>query len=71
MRKHKTYEKIEALLNEIPGQSVKELSAKLGDDRNVVAGYLRALEDLGLVSSRRVGPARMYYNQKSAVEIPQ
>ena len=54
--------KIRALLEEIPGQSVRELAQKLGANRSVMSGYLQALEDLGYVNSRRVGPARVYYN---------
>ena len=62
MSEHKVYETIQALLEDIPGQSVKELAEQVGDNRTVISGYLRALEDLGYVSSRRVGPAKMYYN---------
>ncbi len=66
MSEHKTYHRIELLLDEVPGQSVKELSIKLGEHRTIVAGYLRALEDLGYVASRRVGPAKVYSNRKPA-----
>ncbi len=63
MSERKTYDKIRSLLDEVPGQSVKELAAKLGENRTLVSGYLRALEDLGYVTSRPIGPARVYYNE--------
>lgn len=56
------YHRVRALLEEIPGQSVRELSQKLGANRSTMSGYLQALEDLGYVTSRQVGPARVYYN---------
>jgi len=62
MSERLTYRKIKALLEDIPGQSVRELAQKLGANRSVMSGYLQALEDLGYVTSRRVGPARVYYN---------
>ena len=58
-----TYHKIRTLLEEIPGQSVKELATQLEISRSTLSGYLQALEDLKYVSSRKVGPARVYYNQ--------
>ncbi len=63
MDKQRTYRKIKALLEEIPGQSVKELAAKLKKNRTFISGYLKALEDLGYVTSRPIGPARVYYNE--------
>ena len=54
--------RIHPLLEETPSQSVKELADKLGVNRNLLSGYLQALEELGYVSSRQVGPARVYYN---------
>lgn len=58
-----TYHKVKTLLEEIPGQSVKELATKLEISRGTLSGYLQALEDLGYVNSRKVGPARVYYNE--------
>lgn len=58
------YQKVKLMLEEVPGQSVKELATKLKVSRNILSGYLQALEDLGHVSSRQVGPARVYYNDK-------
>ena len=63
MSEHLIYHKVKILLEEIPGQSVKELATKLKVSRSNLSGYLQALEDLGYVSSRKVGPARVYYNQ--------
>jgi len=49
------------LLDKIPGQSVKEIANELGLNRTYVSGYLQALEDKGFVTSRQVGPARVYH----------
>ena len=57
------FERIVSLLKETPGQSVKELATKLKTNRTFLAGYLRAMEDEGYVSSRWVGPARLYYKK--------
>lgn len=64
MRKRKAYHSIQRALDEIPGQPVKEVAEKLGNNRTAVSGYLQALEDLGYVTSRKVGPAKVYYNNK-------
>jgi predicted transcriptional regulator len=69
MTTEQLFDKIRALLDEVPGQSVKELATKLNVNRTFLAGYLQAMEDQGYVSSRSVGPARMYYNrEKSGVK---
>jgi len=52
------------LLDENPGQSVKELAKQLKVNRSFVAGYLQALEDQGYVRSKRIGPAKVYFNKK-------
>ncbi len=49
------------LLTQRPGQSVKELAIALKVNRQFLSGYLTALEESGAVSSRRVGPARIYF----------
>lgn len=67
--KQRTYVRIRSLLGKVPGQSVKELADKLGDNRTAVSGYLRALEDLGYVTSRRVGPAKVYHNARTVEEV--
>jgi len=48
-------------LEGIPGQSVKELATRLSVNRQFLSGYLTALEDLRVVSSRTVGTARIYF----------
>lgn len=65
---HELLKRIQSILEEIPGQSVKELSEKLGVNRNLLTGYLQALEELGYVTSRKIGPARVYYIHSSAGE---
>ena len=57
--------KIIKLLEEDPGQPVKDLARKLSVNRTYLAGYLKALEDQGYVKSKRIGPARVYFNAKS------
>jgi len=49
------------VLEKTPGMAVKELAEKLGVNRVFLSGYLRALEKVGVVKSRRVGPAILYY----------
>ena len=56
--------KIISLLDRTPGQAVKELATELGVNRTYLAGYLQALEDMGYVKSRNIGPARAYFNKK-------
>lgn len=68
MSEHLIYLKVKVMLEEIPGQSVKELATKLKVSRSILSGYLQALEDLGYVSSRKVGPARVYYNETKGVK---
>jgi len=65
---HKLLDKIQSTLEKMPGQSVKELAEKLGVNRNLLTGYLQALEELGYVTSRKIGPARVYnfYNIDSS-----
>lgn len=40
------------------------LKIKFGINRTFLAGYLQALEDMNIVTSREVGPARVYYNKR-------
>lgn len=54
---------VKAILTKEPGLSVKELSERLGTNRQFMAGILKALEERGEVSCRQVGPARIYYVQ--------
>lgn len=50
------------LLEEDSGQPVKVLAEKLGVNRTFLAGYLKALEDQGYIKSKKIGPARAYFN---------
>jgi hypothetical protein len=59
--------KVRNLLDKVPGQSVKEIATKLGVNRTFLAGYLQSMEESGYVSSREVGPARVYYNKRRRV----
>lgn len=54
------HEKIIKLLEQTPGQAIKEISIKLNLNRTFLAGYLQALEDVNYVVSRKVGPARIF-----------
>jgi len=56
--------KIVKLLDEDPGQTVKELAKQLKVNRTFLAGYLEALEDQGQVKSKKIGPAKVYFNKK-------
>lgn len=48
-------------------QSVKELSDNLKINRTWLAGYLAALENEGIIQSKRIGPAIVYL-KKGKVE---
>jgi len=54
--------KIIELLEDDPGQPVKDLAKKLGVNRTFLAGYLKALENQGYVRSKKIGPAKVYFN---------
>jgi predicted transcriptional regulator len=56
--------KIVKLLDEDPGQTVKGLAKQLKVNRTFLAGYLEALEDQGCVRSKKIGPAKVYFNKK-------
>lgn len=68
---HELLDKIQSTLEKMPGQSVKELAEKMGVNRNLLAGYLQALEELGYVTSRKIGPARVYNIDSSKGETGQ
>ena len=53
--------RLKAVLAKEPGQTIKELAARLEVNRQYMAGYLAALEERGEVLSRRAGPARIYF----------
>jgi predicted transcriptional regulator len=55
--------KVKKILSKEPGLSIKELAEKLGTNRQFMSGVLKVLEELGDVSHRQVGPARIFYNR--------
>ena len=57
-------EKVKRLLSETPGLSVKEIAKACDINRQFMAGFLTAIEEKGEVYSRKVGPARIYFNNK-------
>jgi len=56
--------KIVDLLEEDPGQSVKEMANQLEINRTFLSGYLKALKDQGYIKSKKIGPARVYFNNE-------
>jgi predicted transcriptional regulator len=57
-------EKVRKLLSETPGLSVKEIAKASQVNRQFMAGFLLAMEERGDIYSRKVGPARIYFNNK-------
>lgn len=62
------YDKVLRLLETTPGQAIKEMSIQLKLNRTFLAGYLKALEDMKYLTSRKVGPARIYFKNTIARE---
>ena len=56
--------KIKKLLSKTPGLSVKEIAKASEVNRQFMAGFLLAMEEKGKVYSRKVGPARIYFNNE-------
>lgn len=56
--------KVKTLLLKTPGLSVKELAKAFQVNRQFMAGFLTALEERGEIYSRKVGPARIYFNSE-------
>lgn len=56
--------KIKNLLSKTPGLSVKEIAEASRVNRQFMAGFLRAMEENGDFYSRKVGPARIYFNSE-------
>ncbi|MBI2304465.1 MAG: MarR family transcriptional regulator [Chloroflexi bacterium] len=54
--------RVKATLATEPGLSVKDLAERLKVNRQFMAGFLAALEEMGLVMHRQVGPARTYFS---------
>jgi len=51
------------------GQTVKDPAKKLGVNRTFLAGYLEALENIGYVKSKRIGPAKVYFSNKGVGHV--
>jgi predicted transcriptional regulator len=52
------------LLEKDPGQTVKQLAEQLNINRTFLAGYLKALENEGRIRFKKIGPAKVYFNNK-------
>lgn len=61
--------KIIELLKRNPGQPVKELAVQLNINRTFLSGYLKALEDQGYVKLKRIGPAKVYFNNEQGRRV--
>jgi predicted transcriptional regulator len=61
--------KIVELLRAQPGQSVKEIAKQIDVNRTFLSGYLSALEEHGYVKSRKIGPARVYFNNENMEKV--
>jgi predicted transcriptional regulator len=57
-------EKIKKILLKTPGLSIKEIAKEVGINRQFMAGFLAAMEENGEVCSRKVGPAKIYFNNR-------
>lgn len=55
-------EKIKRLISQNPGMSIKEIAKATNVNRQFMAGFLFKMEEKGEVASRKVGPARIYFN---------
>ena len=53
--------RVKAALAKEPGLSVKDMATRLELNRQFMAGALAIIEERKEVSSRRVGPARIYF----------
>jgi predicted transcriptional regulator len=67
-KSHGLTSKIVKLLEEDPGQSVKELAEQLEVNRTFLSGYLKALADQGFIKSKKIGPAKVYFNESKIGE---
>jgi predicted transcriptional regulator len=57
-------DKVKDILSKMPGLSIKEIARASNVSRQFMAGFLKALEEKGDVYSRKVGPARIYFNNE-------
>ncbi len=55
-------QKIKEILSKNPGLSIKEIANMLDVNRQFMAGYLASMEENGEVYSRKIGPAKIYFN---------
>jgi predicted transcriptional regulator len=55
-------DRILRLLEGDPGQQIQQLAKELKINRTFLAGYLKALENEGKIKSKRIGPAKVYFN---------
>ena len=63
---HKELEKILEIIKKNPkGSTIKEISKKIGVNRNAVAKYLDVLHVAGQVEVKKFGPAKVYFPSKS------
>ena len=56
--------KVKDILSKTPGLSIKEIAELSKVDRHFMAGFLKALEEKGEVCSRKVGAAKIYFNNE-------
>ena len=56
------------LLKAQPGQAVKEIAKQMDVNRTFLSGY-SALEDQGYVRSRKIGPAKVYFNNENVEKV--
>ena len=64
-KNHGLTDEIVELLDKDPGQSVKEMAEQLDVNRTFLSGYLKALEDQGFIKSKKIGPAKVYFNKET------
>lgn len=57
-------EKVKKILQKTPGLSIKEIAKAVDINRQFMAGFLTAMEEKGEICSRKVGPARIYFNNR-------
>lgn len=56
---------IKKILDDSPGISVKDMSKKLHINRHFTAGFLSAMEEKGELIYKKIGPAKIYFNNKT------
>lgn len=61
-------ERVRQLLLQNLGLSIKEIAKATDVNRQFMAGFLFKMEEKGEVVSRKVGPARIYFNQEDVAK---